>query len=257
MISATNRTRLEKVVLFLAIILLTGIAIKVICWHRVPIFSRDSAFYLQIIQKWHDAGHFSAITDGNNFFYAPPLSLYLTYLLMKTGLSAPHAGLALNIFFGSMIPLIVFGIAFEITHSFHFAVIAAILTLLNPFLNRLSIEIQRDVGYMFFLGLALWVLCRGSGRKEWFCWVLLGVFTGCALLIRFETLEIFFIIVLCCVISALKKVCSWKRAIGQLLLFIVSFVICMTLFSTLMDTNLFIMEKYPDFLLRKYHKILD
>ena len=176
---------------------------------------------------------------------------------MKTGLSAPHAGLTLNIFFGTMIPLIVLGIAFEITRSFRFAVIAAVLTLLNPSLNRLSIEIQRDVGYMFFLGLALWMLCRGVGRKQWGYWMLLGIFTGCALLIRFETLEIFFIIVLCGFIGVLKKACSWKRAVGQTLLCVVSFVACMAIFSTLMDTNLFIMEKYPDFLLRKYHKILD
>ena len=167
----------------MALFVVVGILIKILCWNLVPVFSRDSTFYLQIIQKWHDTNHFSAIIDGDKSFYFPPLSLYLTHLLMKTGLSAPHAGLTLNIFFGSMIPLIIFGIAFELVRSCKFAIMAAVLTLLNPYLNRLSIEIQRDVGYLFFLGLAIWMLCLGIRRNRWFWWILLGIFTACSLLI--------------------------------------------------------------------------
>ena len=247
----------KKILLWSLFLVIAGMTLKLVCWNLVPVFSRDSTFYLQIIQKWHETNHFSAIIDGDKSFYFPPLSLYLTHLLMKTGLSAPHAGLTLNIFFGTMIPLIVFGIAFELARSYKFAVVASVLTLLNPYLNQLSIEVQRDAGYLFFLGLALWMLSMGMKRNKNICWIFFGAFTACALLIRFETLELFFIIIFCCCSNILNKNCSWKKTFYQIFLCTASFLVCMVLFSTMMETNLFIINKYPDFFLRKYDKVAD
>ena len=168
----------------LAGITVLSLLITGFCWFFEPTISRDGIFYLELVQIWHDQGNFQGILKGWPRFWLPPFPLYLMKLLTDCGLSAETAGVGLNIAMGCCLPVIVYGIAMEITRERKIALCSALLMLLNPSMIELAIEVQRDVIYLFFCGLLIYFLAFGIRRQKGFDWVRAGVFFACSFLTR-------------------------------------------------------------------------
>ena len=132
-----------------------SIIISLLCWCLEPTVSRDGVLYLELIQIWHRNGDFQDILDYWPQYWIPPLPLYLMTFLMHCGLSAEAAGVGLNLLAGSMLPLIVYGIAAEVCEDRRIAFYSALLMAVNPGRIELSIEPQRDMIYLFFCGLLI------------------------------------------------------------------------------------------------------
>ena len=118
---------------------------------------------------------------------------------MHFGISPEAAGVSLNIFLGSMIPLITYKISKEVTQREDVSICAAILAAVNPTIVDFSHELQRDMLYLFFIGFVIWFLLAGIRQKKNSYWFYAGIFCSFAFLSRFETAE-FFLIIPCALI---------------------------------------------------------
>ena len=152
--------------LLLTCIPLLSLFLSLFCWNLEPTVSRDGLLYLELVQVWHDHGSFQAVLEYWPQFWIPPFPLYLMKLLTDCGIPAEAAGVGLNIAMGCCLPLIVYGIAMEITGKRKIALCSALLTALNPSMIELAIEVQRDMIYLFFCGLLIYFLFIRKIRRE-------------------------------------------------------------------------------------------
>lgn len=182
------RKYLKNNYFFLLGVFLIGLLIKIFLWNLTPYVSRDSIFYIEQIQIWHDFGSefFFEESEGAHF---PPLFFYLSKGVMNLGITALNAGLTINIFLSSLISIIVYFIAKDFTDDNKIAMVSSIFALCHPSINRLAVEVQRDTGYLFFSTLVIWMTVREYTHKKLWYWCLGGCFTACAFLFRVEALE--------------------------------------------------------------------
>ena len=225
-------------------ILLISFFLKLLCRHLDPTVSRDGCLYIYLSQIWYETGSFQGIIDACEGFSHPPLFLYLIKSLMHTGLSAELAGVWLNLRLGTFTPLLVYGIAYETTQRKNISVCSALLIAVIPSMNALSIEVQRDMIYLFFAGLTLWLLTAGVRRQKWYFWGCAGFFCSCAVLTRFETLEFLVIVPLSLLLLLIGKYCSWKKALCYAGIFFISVSGFTPALSCLMQTQDYLLGNY-------------
>lgn len=139
--------RINKETCFLFGIFITGVAIKLILWDRTPYISRDSVFYLNQIEDWSIRG---TVYYDSQYFFHPPMFFYLVKEIAGFGFSTLYSALLMNILLGSFIPVIIYYIASELLTKKKIAIAASIIALFHPKINLLSIEAQRDIGFLFF-----------------------------------------------------------------------------------------------------------
>lgn len=154
-----------------------------------PTLGRDSVNYIGIIQLWHQTGSIDGVLEKLPDFWFPPLSLFFGKVLADCGLPAESAAVGINIFFACFLPLIVFGLAREITQNKKIALCAAVLLAFNPTVIDLAVEAQRDMPYLFFCGLMLFFASCAIRRGRWYWWAAAGGIFSPSFLIRYETLE--------------------------------------------------------------------
>lgn len=176
----------------------------------------DASLYLRTAQEWFNTGEYQA-----GF---PPMLFFLIKLLMHLGFPADIAGWTVNVALGSLITLAGFGITFEFTGNRKTALMAAAFFAFHPGINDLSIEIQRDIPFLFFAGCALWAAFAGIKRKHWWLWSLCGFALSSALLTRYEALELLFLIAVWLFILPFFRRLSWKQMFGYGFTFILSLV---------------------------------
>lgn len=175
--------------LSLSIILLCGFLLKIAGLFLEPTLSRDGALYVQLIKIWSDSNDFNALLQYWEGYWIPPFFLYLAKCLMYFGLTAAQAGIGINLVLGTFAPLIGFGIAFEVTRNRIIALCSALLLAMHPALNELSVQVQRDMIFLFLSGSAVWSICAGIRRKKWYFWILGGLLLSMSFLTRYETAE--------------------------------------------------------------------
>ena len=246
----SSRIRKIPVWIWLTAILLISFLLKLLCWHMDPIVSRDGSLYIYLSQIWYETGSFQGVIDAWNGFWLLPFPLYLIKSIMYTGLSAELAGVWLNLILGTFTPLLVYEIAYETVQRKDTAVCSALLAAVNPSMNALSVEVQRDMIYLFFAGLTLWMLAAGVRRKKWYFWVSAGLACTCAALTRFETVELLVIVPLSLLLLYTGKFCSGKKSICYAGLFFLSFSVFLFMLSSLMQTNDYLFRNYM-----KYYQI--
>lgn len=190
---------------------------------------RDAALYLIKVQEWHDSG---VAPSG----WVPPMLYVLIRAVMALGVSAYTAGTLINLGMGACSVFIASGIAFEATANKKIALASAAFAALHPGLNELSIEIQRDVPYLFFSGISVWLAFAAVRRKKWYLWSFAGALLAISFLTRYESAEFFLLFpaaVLCCAISGRI---SWKQAaLSTFSLFAVSFAVLALFFAVYAD----------------------
>ena len=238
------RIRKISVWIWLAGILLLSFLLKLLCWHWDPTVSRDGCLYIHISRIWYETGSFQGVIDAWKGFWLPPLFLYLIKSLMYTGLSAELAGVWLNLTLGTFTPLLVYGIAYETTQRKDISLCSALVAAVIPSMNALSIEVQRDMIYLFFAGLTLWLLTAGVRRQKWYFWCCAGFSCSCAFLTRFETLEFLVIVPLSLLLLFIGKFCSWKKVLRYAGLFLISVFGFTSALSCLMQTQDYLFDNY-------------
>ena len=236
----------------LAGITVLSLLITGFCWFFEPTISRDGIFYLELVQIWHDQGNFQGILKEWPRFWLPPFPLYLMKLLTDCGLSAETAGVGLNIAMGCCLPVIVYGIAMEITRERKIALCSALLMLLNPSMIELAIEVQRDVIYLFFCGLLIYFLACGIRRQKWFYWGLAGVFFACSFLTRYETLEFVPLIAFYFLFLLIAKYMSWKKLLINASVFLASMAAVFFLLIHTMGVQEHLFGSYQKYYLQKW-----
>lgn len=238
-------------------ILVISFLLKLLRWYWEPTVSRDGCFYLRLIQTWYDSGGIQEVLKAFSDMWVPPLPLYLIKRLMSLGLSAEAAGVGLNIILGTFTPLWIYGIAWEVTQKRKVAFCAALLAAVNPSLNMLSIQVQRDMIYLSLIGVALWLIIAGIRREKWWLWFCAGILCGCAMHTRFETLEFIAIIPAALFFLCCAKHLKWRRGLCYGFLFFFCFAGSIYLLSSLMHTNEYIYKNYDRYYRFKFDGLME
>ena len=219
-----------------------------------PVVSRDGSLYVNIAQAWHDAGNFTDIPVFRDYLL-PPMYFYLMKCLIHCGIPAETAGVSLSLFFGSLVPLIAYGIAWKVTRRKDIAICSALLIAVNPSINELSIEVQRDMMYLFFAGLTILFITAWIHRQK--CIFLLGTgfLCACGILTRFEMIEFFLITPFVFAFLYIKKYCSWKNALFSFGVFVLSFGISIYFLSLIMKTQDYLFLNYDRYFQKQVHTL--
>ena len=229
-----------------------SIIISLLCWCLEPTVSRDGVLYLELIQIWHRNGDFQDILDYWPQYWIPPLPLYLMTFLMHCGLSAEAAGVGLNLLLGSMLPLIVYGIAAELCEDRRIAFYSALLMAVNPTRIELSIEPQRDMIYLFFCGLLIYFLLCGIRRRKWYFWCMGGFAFGMSFLTRYETLEFVPLIAAAFLLLLWDDCKKWKNCLLDLSCFSFSAIVVLSLCIYIMGVQEHIVKSYQKYFHSKW-----
>ncbi|MBO4304932.1 MAG: glycosyltransferase family 39 protein [Lentisphaeria bacterium] len=250
----SSRRGLVLTLAFLTLLCLAGI---LLFRHFHPEQSRDAVLYIHLIGRWHQEG-FAGIIRAWTTFWLPPLYFYLSHLLMCLGLSAESAGLFLSMTCGAALPLVAFGIAFEILQRKDIALGAALLTAVNPNVIELACCVQRDIPYLFFAGLVLYFFIAGIQREKWFFCLLAGVFCAASLFMRFEALEFIPLVVLYGLIALLRKQGKWYGILRNTAIFFAGLFLAIAAFLWCMEdsADMGMMKMYRRYIEGKYSILL-
>ena len=154
-----------------------------------PLLDRDSISYLWMAQQWFDHGSYGAMLQSTDAYYeyTPFLSIFLIQSAMHLGLSAKVAAVILALIFGSLIPLLGYGIAKTVCRSKKVALVSALFFAINPVLVEYSLQPTREIFYLVWIGLTLLAACQGIRHRNIGAWAAAGIFCGFACLTRYES----------------------------------------------------------------------
>ena len=155
----------DPTIFLLGLILLFSLGLKLLLLLSEPGISRDGVTYVRLVRTWFESGTLPHDPQWMERSWLP-LYPFVMKLLMSAGLSAETAGRAVNIVLGTFLPLIGFGMALEVTKKRKIALSAALLLAVLPSLNHLSVEIQRDMMYLFLSGCSCWAMLAGMRRDK-------------------------------------------------------------------------------------------
>ncbi len=242
--------------LLLFLIFIFSLLLKIFFFSLEPLVSTDGCLYVAIIQKWHELGSYeAAIQCFPGTGWLPPLPLFLIKSLMFFGVSATTAGFVWAFVLGAALAVVAFGIAYEITQNKKIAVAAALLFALHPSVNEIGTEIQRDIFYLFFAGCSIWLVCAAIRRKKWFLWAAAAIPGTASALSRFETLELFPLVIFILFLLAVMKRISWRKAAANCTAFFATLIITVLLLSSTMGTNDFLTESCGRYFAGKWNKV--
>ena len=149
MADAGNRKLPRNVyVMLLVSSVLLAFGMRLLQFHLEPLISRDGTIYIRLAEQWAVSG------DYPRHAYLPLLP-WMMKMLFYTGLSLHAAGIAVNLVFGSLLPLVAWGILRQLTSCREIALGAAFLMAFHPSAIGLSADVTRDTLYLFTGGSAV------------------------------------------------------------------------------------------------------
>ena len=248
--------KLKNSFFILLLIFIFSLLLKIFFFSLEPLVSTDGCLYVAIIQKWHELGSYeAAIQCFPGTGWLPPLPVWLIKSFMVFGVPATTAGFVWAFGLGAALAVVAFGIAYEVTQNKKIAVAAALLFALHPSVNEIGAEIQRDIFYLFFAGCSIWSVCAAIRRKKWFLWAAAAIPCAASALSRFETLELFPLVILILFLLAVMKRISWRKAAANCTAFFATLCIIVLLLSSTMGTNDFLTESCGRYFAGKWNKV--
>lgn len=237
---------MEFTLLFASILL--AFSIRIASWHLEPVVSRDAVKYITDAQRLSDnKGSFVGLAKNQHEFRQSPLFIAILSADIG-GLSPQMIGLSMNIILGSLFPLLLWGIFRLLFPCPQLALTGAFLAALHPTLIDYSVEIQREIGYLFFAGSCIFFLVLLKNTK-WLVWSFMaGVASTLALFFRYEGLELLCFFFIGSAILIVKKVISWKELILSIVVFMFSSILSGILL--LLATNKPLSQWYSDLILK-------
>ena len=215
--------------------------LKIFVWICTPVVSRDSTLYLQMIQLMHETGSYTDVLKVfASSYWIPPLHVSLVSSVMYCGLCAEHAGVLINIVFASLLVPVGYGIVYSVTENKKIALVAALFFAVHPGICDLSIQVQREIIYLFFVGCALFLFFSGVRKKQWYSLCGTGGALALGSLTRYETAELTLLFLIAVFVLAAARRISWKFAISSISGMVTSFVVVFMLFLYLTGNIVFI-----------------
>ena len=239
--------------LLLFLIFIFSLLLKIFFHSQEPLVSTDGCLYVQLAQAWNESGNYMMAVGG--YGELPPLPLFLIKSLMVFGLSAQTAGFCWAFTLGAALAVVAYGIAFEVTQNKKIAVASAFLFALHPAVNEIGTEIQRDIFYLFFVGCSIWLACAAVRRKKWYLWSCAAIPCGAAVLCRYETFELFPLVILILFILTVMKRISWRKALANSAAFFLVCSVTVICLSTAMGTNRFLKESGGKYFISQWNRV--
>ncbi len=213
--------------LFIAVLLAAGL--RIVSWQVEPVLSRDAVGYIQ------DALNINRQNEDSSVAHLKPLTtshrLYSLYLSSRLfGLEPHRLGIVTNIIAGSLMPLLMFGIAILLWKHHETALICALLAAVYPPWVKYSINVQREIPHIFFWGcFFLSLLLFFRFRHLLFC-VAMGISSALCVAARYEGAETLLISSVFFIADFVATRGRFRRqSIYGFLCYIVSFFILMEL----------------------------
>jgi len=155
-----------------------------------PVISRDGLHYVELAEALQAANNnFEVLTAQEGGYAQSPL--FVTILSARISGMNPHTiALVLNITLGSLFPLIIFLLLRQMRASPDAALAGAFLAALHPTLIDYSIEVQREMGYLFFSGMFFLFLFGELNGKNWKYAAGTAIFAVLAFFFRYEGWEL-------------------------------------------------------------------
>lgn len=151
--------------------------------YSVPV--RDSYEYIEQIILWQKTGQLSIENK------TPVLGLLLLRLPNDLwGIDILSGGICMNILLGLLIMLILMTIATKIADSFLITLATGLISATYPTLVHYSCQMIRENSYLFFFSLAALSMVNYAKKAKMFPVIMCGLFTACAILCRYEAIEI-------------------------------------------------------------------
>ena len=177
-------------ILFLIILLAAGL--RIIRALEEERYSNDAYYYFELAHDYALYGHDYVREISNDFI--PPLLPTVLALGYNLNLNPDQTGLLIGILFGSLMPVAMFWIAFnlyrnnnddnsiesencKISKNYYFALAAALGVAIHPFLVRISVSCLREIIFLpfFLFALAFAVSAtKDDCYKRWSCFALLS-----------------------------------------------------------------------------------
>lgn len=227
--------RLWHWLLFAAVV--TGTALRVLEFFVDADLSRDSFFYVEVVEKWIRGG-WDEVLKPVRYFFVPPCMLWWIKIFVQAGVPPLAAAIVVNMIAGITIIPLLYGIARVLFDNRKAGVIAAFLAAYNPRLVEYSTEVMRE--NFMLSGLAVMLLFTVLGfRKNSLYFLGSGFFTVYSILSRMEALEVLPLMFLCFILMAVLRVYPLKKVLLQMLYFVIGcaigFIILYWLFGIPMD----------------------
>ena len=209
MADAGNRKLPRNVyVMLLVSSVLLAFGMRLLQFHLEPLISRDGTIYIRLAEQWAVSG------DYPRHAYLPLLP-WMMKMLFYTGLSLHAAGIAVNLVFGSLLPLVAWGILRQLTSCREIALGAAFLMAFHPSAIGLSADVTRDTLYLFTGGSAVLFALYGIRSGKWQGWCFSALFLAFGLFVRYEILELVPLTVACFLIAPAVRSISLKTALAN------------------------------------------
>ena len=194
------------ILLVLSVLLAFGM--RLLQFHLEPLISRDGTIYIRLAEQWAVSG------DYPRHAYLPLLP-WMMKSLFHMGLSLHAAGIAVNLVFGSLLPLVAWGILRQLTTHKEIALGAAFLMAFHPSAIGLSADVTRDTLYLFAGGSSVLFALYGIRSGKWQGWCFSALFLAFGLFVRYEILELVPLIAAYFLIAPAIRSISLKNALAN------------------------------------------
>lgn len=171
-------------------IVLFAVLLRLLAWLQDPVLSRDGVFYLDLAARWLKSGDLTreaAVGDS----FVPPLLPFLLKFSAAMHWNGEYFMIGLNILLGSLLCVLIYGIIRAMSGSVKLALTAAILTAVHPELVEWSIQVQREILYLFFSGVFLLCAVYAWQKENYLWWALGGAVWMLGIYSRLEGIGLF------------------------------------------------------------------
>lgn len=213
----------NKIFWYLAICLLIGLALRLMTLYFEPVISRDGIKYILEAEKLIESGSLSMYlqvynTRLTNLFFTSIISSQLF------NFTPYEIVMFTNLLLGTLFPIIIFLIGKIIFEKSEIALAGAYYAAVHPNLINYSIEIQREMSYLFFVGLFIMFLLLLLKNKKWWWNIAMILSALISMTLRYEGVELFLFI---CIVYAIMFYTNRSNVLKHLSYVFTFFTICL------------------------------
>lgn len=179
-------------VLCMVLIFALAAAMRAVRWTHELHLHRDSVVYLNEMRFLMEGHSFGEMLKHFVFIWEYPVPLLLLRLPALLGADLESGAVCMSIFIGSCWAVLMYRLMYSLFPHRDAAIIAGVLAALQPLAVKLSASVLRDIPYLFFTTLAVYLMLfalRGGKKRRWY-YAATGISAAIALLSRAEAMEL-------------------------------------------------------------------
>ena len=244
----------SRTAVYLILIVLLAGAVRTARLLEEERYSTDVYLYFQMAENW--AYHGAEYVYSYDTKIIPPLLPWVMAMGYNFGLTPEHTGLIIGTVLGSLMPLAAFWIVFNLfstakrqnagvqpaenilPRNHAYALLAAFLVAVHPFLARISVSCLREILYLPFMAFAVAFAISAIYNKSLWKWCVFAILAALANLARREGI---FIILIFFAWQAVELVIDWKSFRKNIVYYVLASVLVSVVFLGLTLPVLYIM----------------